>query len=70
MVEFIGGLLIDLSLIAGFILFVMSFFKKYKKHKSKMRLIGMTLIVIGLIFFDTSALSEAYQNGIDWGKNN
>lgn len=68
MLDFIGGLLIDLSLIAGAILFVMSFFQKYKKHKLKMLIAGVILIAIGIIFFDMAAISEAYQNGVEWGR--
>ena len=70
MLDFIGGLLIDLSLIVGIILFVMSFFEKYKEHKSKMLVVSLSLIAIGLIFFDISAVSEAYQNGVEWGESN
>lgn len=70
MFDFISGLLIDLSLITGIILLIMSFTTKFKKHKSKMIIAGMVLIGVGLTFFDTTALYEAYQNGVDWGKNN
>lgn len=61
------GILVDLSLIAGIVLFVISFLKKYKKHKMKMMIAGLVLIAIGLIFFDVSAIQEAYQSGMEAG---
>lgn len=61
------GVLVDLSLIGGIILFLISFLEKYKKHKMKMIIIGLALIVIGLIFIDVSAIQEAYQNGMEAG---
>ncbi|XWN36435.1 MAG: hypothetical protein ROO71_10800 [Balneola sp.] len=59
------GILVDLSLIGGLILFTISFLEKYKKHKMKMMIIGLVLIVIGLIFIDVSAIQEAYQSGLE-----
>ena len=68
--NFISGLFIDLSLLVGIVLFVMSFTQKFRKHKSKMLITGLALIAVGLVFLDTSVLSEAYQKGFEWGKNN
>jgi hypothetical protein len=48
----------------------MSFTQKFRKHKSKMLITGLALIAVGLVFLDTSVLSEAYQKGFEWGKNN
>ena len=70
MLEFIIGLLIDLSLIGGIILCGLSFSKKYRKHRSKMLVASLILIAVGLIFMDYSALKEAYQSGIEYGRNN
>lgn len=61
------GILVDLSLIGGIILFLISFLEKYKKHKMKMIIVGLVLIAIGLIFIDVSAIQEAYQSGMDAG---
>jgi len=61
------GILVDLSLIGGVILFFMGFLEKYKNHKMKMLIVGLVLIVIGLIFIDWSAIYEAYQNGLQAG---
>ena len=49
---------------------ILSFFKKFKKHRTKMFIASVVLIVIGLIFLDTAALSEAYQKGMEWGESN
>ena len=68
MIDFISGLLIDLSLIGGVILVVLSFFQKYKKHRAKMVIAGIVLFAIGILFLDSAALSEAYQNGFEWGR--
>ena len=70
MLDFIIGLLIDLALIGGTFLLILSFFKKFKKHRTKMFIASVVLIVIGLIFLDTAALSEAYQKGMEWGESN
>ena len=70
MIDFISGLLVDLSLIGGVILVVLSFFQKYKKHRLKMVIAGLVLFTVGIIFLDTAALSEAYQNGVEWGRGN
>ncbi len=61
------GVLVDLSLIGGIILFLISFLEKYKKHKMKMIIVGLALIAIGLIFIDVSAIHEAYQSGMEAG---
>ena len=68
MIDFISGLLVDLSLIGGVILVVLSFFRKYKKHRLKMVIAGVVLLAIGILFLDTAALSEAYQNGLERGR--
>lgn len=69
MLEFISGLLIDLSLIGGIILFGISFSKKFRKHRTKMLVASLILVAVGLMFLDYSALSEAYQSGFESGKN-
>jgi hypothetical protein len=69
MLEFISGLLIDFSLIGGIILFGLSFSKKYRKHKAKMLVASLILIAVGFIFLDYSALSEAYQSGLESGRS-
>jgi len=63
MSEFIGGLLVDLSLFGGIALFGMSFFKKFKKHQSKMIISSIVLLAIWIVFIDMTALSDAFQQG-------
>ncbi|WP_234572755.1 hypothetical protein [Rhodohalobacter sp. 614A] len=63
MLNFITGLLIDLSFFGGIILSVMSFFNRYKQHRFKLLTVGLILVTIGIIFLDTSAISEAFQKG-------
>jgi len=65
MIEFISGLLVDLCLIGGIILLLISLRKKYKEHRVKMIVLSVILIAVGLIFLDTGALSEAYQRGTE-----
>jgi len=65
MIEFISGLLVDLCLIGGVILLLISLRKKYKEHRVKMIVLSVILIAVGLIFLDTGALSEAYQRGTE-----
>jgi len=67
MLDIIGRLFIDISLIGGIILFVLSFSKKFRKHRSKMLIASVLFIIVGLIFFDSAALSEAYQRGRETG---
>ncbi|WP_445664031.1 hypothetical protein [Fodinibius sp. AD559] len=61
--DVIGGLLVDLSLLGGIILFIMSFFKKYREYRYKMIIFGLILIVIWWAFIDTTSLQEAAQQG-------
>ena len=70
MIEFISGVLIDLSLIGGIILCGLSFSKKYRKHRSKMLFASLILIAIGIVFLDYSTLMEAYQTGFESRRNN
>ena len=70
MLEFIGGLLVDLSLFGGIALFGMSFFKKFKKHQSKMIITSVVLLVVWIAFIDMAALSEAFQQGVKAGRGN
>jgi len=65
MIEFISGLLVDLSLFGGVILLLISLNKKYKEQRLKMIAASVILIAVGLIFLDTGALSEAYQRGTE-----
>ncbi len=65
MIEFISGLLVDLCLIGGVILLLISLKKKYKEQRLKMIIVSVILIAVGLIFLDTGALSEAYQRGTE-----
>lgn len=65
MIEFISGLLVDLCLIGGVILLLISLKKKYNEQRLKMIIVGVILIAVGLIFLDTGALSEAYQRGTE-----
>ncbi len=67
--DLITGILIDLSLIGGVILFLVSFFKKYKEYRLKMLIVSLILIAVGIIFIDISAISEAYQSGLEFGSN-
>lgn len=53
---FIGGLLVDLSLLGGIILFIMSLFKKYREYRYRMIMFGLVLIVIWWLFIDTASL--------------
>ncbi|PAU92637.1 hypothetical protein CK503_15715 [Aliifodinibius salipaludis] len=61
--DFIGGLLVDLSLLGGILLFIMSLFKKYREYRYKMIILGLVLIVIWWVFIDTASLQEAFQQG-------
>lgn len=70
MVEFITGLLSELSILAGITMFIMGFFEKFKEYKVKMITIGVILIIIGVAFFDTAGISEAYHKGFEYGNNN
>lgn len=69
MLEFIRGLFVDLSIIGGIILFAVSFSNKYRIHRTKLLVAGIILIIAGFIFIDGSAIAQAYQNGLEWGKN-
>ena len=69
MPDLISGLFTELCLFGGVILFALSFAQKFNKHKSKMLIVSVLLIAVGLIFFDTAAVSEAYQQGYEWGKS-
>ncbi|MDZ7720867.1 MAG: hypothetical protein U5K72_18760 [Balneolaceae bacterium] len=70
MLEFIGGLLVDLCLFGGIALFGMSFFKKFKKHQFKMIIFSIVLLVLWIVFIDMAALSEAFQQGVEAGRGN
>ena len=70
MFDFLTGLLTELSILAGITLFIMSFSKKYKNHKVKMITVGVVLVIIGIVFIDTAGISEAYQQGVEFVKNN
>ena len=70
MLEFISGLLIDLSLFGGVVLFAMSFSKKFKKHQSKLIMTSVVLLVIWIVFIDMGAISEAFQQGVEAGRGN
>lgn len=61
--DLIGGLLVDLSLLGAIILFIMSFFKKYRQYRYKMIILGLVLIVIWWAFIDTASLQEAALQG-------
>ena len=63
MIEFISGLLVDLCLIGGIILLLISLKKKFKEQRLKMIVVSVILIAVGLIFLDTGALTEAYERG-------
>ncbi|WP_441000032.1 hypothetical protein [Fodinibius sp. SL11] len=63
--DFIDELLVDLCFIGGIIIFIISFFKKYREYRYAMMLIGVLLVFIGLIFLDTGSLQEVYQKGYE-----
>jgi cytochrome c biogenesis protein CcdA len=63
--DFFTGLLVDLSLFGGIILFIMSFFKKYRDNRYKMMIIGIILVIVGLVFLDYASLQEAYLEGYE-----
>lgn len=63
--DFITGLLVDLSFFGGIILFIMSFFKKYRENRYKMMVLGIILVIIGLVFLDYASLQEAYREGYE-----
>lgn len=69
MADLILGLLIDLSFFGGIALIIMSFFKKFEQHRRKIIVAGLLLTALGLIFLDTSAMWEAYQRGVAFGKS-
>lgn len=62
--DFITGLLVDLSFFGGIILFIMSFFKKYRENRYKMMVLGI-MVIIGLVFLDYASLQEAYREGYE-----
>lgn len=68
MLDIISGLLIDISLFGGIILCIMSFFKRYKQYRSKLLIIGLILVTVGIVFLETAALSEAFQKGAETAK--
>ena len=63
MLEFIGELFMDVSLFVGIILLALSFSKKFRRYRSRMLVASVALIAVGIIFFDSTAVSEAYQSG-------
>ena len=69
MIEMIAANLIDLSIVAGIVLFFMSFLRKYKKHRAKMITASIVLFALGIAFIDIDALHEAYQKGREFAGN-
>lgn len=65
MFNFMLGVLVDVSLIGGVILFFMSFSKKYKSRQTTLLIAGMVLVILGLIFLDSSALYDSFQKGYE-----
>lgn len=63
MIANLSGIIVDVALIGGLILFCMSFIKKFSPHNTKLLVAGVVLIALGLFFIDTSALYEAFQSG-------
>ncbi|NGP88465.1 hypothetical protein [Fodinibius halophilus] len=66
MLDFIIGLLVDLSLLGGIILFFMSFSKKFREYRSKLLIVSVVLITVGILSIDVASLSEAFQEGQRW----
>jgi uncharacterized membrane protein HdeD (DUF308 family) len=65
MLDIISGLLVDLSLLGGVILCIMSFFNRYKQYRFKLLIMGLILLTVGIVFVDTAALSAAFQKGAE-----
>jgi len=69
MLELIGGYVTDLSLLAGIVLFIMSFLAKYKEHRFKLIAVAILLLIIGIAFFDVDAFIEGYERGREFAEN-
>lgn len=69
MTNLLIGLFLDLSFFGGIALIIMSFFKKFEKHRYKMIVVGLLLTAIGIIFLDTDSMREAYKRGMEFGKS-
>ncbi len=63
--DFVLGLLLDIAIIAGIVLLVLSVRKKHRARRFKMVLVGIFLVATGLVFLDWDELSEAYDRGYD-----
>lgn len=63
MVDFFSGIFLDLLLISGILLLLMSPFKKFKEYRKVMIPLGILFVIIGLTFFDWNAAREAFWEG-------
>jgi uncharacterized protein YqhQ len=68
MIDFIFGIFLDLLLICGVILLLVSPFKKYQEYRKILVPIAILFIVIGIAFIDWNAVQEAYREGARWAK--
>ncbi|MCG2588100.1 hypothetical protein [Rhodohalobacter sulfatireducens] len=69
MFDFILEIFLDLSLISGVILLLISPFKKFKEHRKILVPMAILFIVISIAFIDWNAVGEAYWEGYHFAKN-
>jgi hypothetical protein len=70
MFEFLSGLFLDLSLIGGIILLLISPFQKFREHRKILIPIGLVLVIIGITFIDWNALREGFWDGYNAANGN
>lgn len=68
MFDFILGIFLDLLLISGVILLLISPFQKFKEYRKLLIPLGVLFIVFGIVFTDWNAVREAYWEGVRWAK--
>lgn len=69
MFDFTLGIFLDLLLISGVILLLISPFKKFKEHRKTLVPMAILFIVVGIAFIDWNAVEEAYWEGVQWANN-
>jgi uncharacterized membrane protein SirB2 len=68
MFDFILKIFLDLLLVSGVILLLISPFKKFKDYRKILVPMAILFIVIGIAFIDWNAVQEAYREGARWAK--
>ena len=66
--DFLDGLLTDLVLFSGIVLFFLGFFKRHRQNRIKYIIAGIILVALGLGFTDWQSVYEAGQNGREWAE--